>query len=97
MHVYHMYVARMRDASLRDEVVATLRRQGVEASVHFDPPLHEHEFYRDKYRRVPEPLRVTGQVARSVITLPLYTTMSQRSMDRVTATLATVLDSVTAR
>jgi dTDP-4-amino-4,6-dideoxygalactose transaminase len=91
LHAYHMYVVRVRDESIRDEVVTTLRLQGVDASVHFHPPVHEHSFYQGKYRAVPADLPITGHVARSVVTLPLYTTMSRQSVDRVTSSLADVL------
>jgi dTDP-4-amino-4,6-dideoxygalactose transaminase/glycosyltransferase involved in cell wall biosynthesis len=93
-HVYHMYVVRLRDASVRDETVALLRETGVEASVHFDPPVHRHAFYQDRYRIAGGDLSLTDDVAASVLTLPLYTTMSERSADRVVSSLARVLDTV---
>ncbi|MEU1626520.1 DegT/DnrJ/EryC1/StrS family aminotransferase [Streptomyces sp. NPDC020096] len=95
-HVYHMYVARLRDASVRDEAVARLRAMGVEASVHFDPPVHRHEFYRDRYRIAGGDLRLTDELSSSVVTLPLYTVMSERSVDRVVSSLAQVLDALRA-
>jgi dTDP-4-amino-4,6-dideoxygalactose transaminase len=92
LHSYHMYVARLRDGDIRDEVVTAMRAANVEASVHFDPPVHLQHFYRDKYRAMPDGLPITTAVARSVITLPLYTTMSRRSVDRVVDVLAKALD-----
>ncbi|MEU6394519.1 aminotransferase class I/II-fold pyridoxal phosphate-dependent enzyme [Streptomyces sp. NPDC046939] len=96
LHAYHMYVARVRDRAVRDHVVMAMRARGVDASVHFDPPVHEQEFYRGHHRLVPDPLRVTGEVADTVLTLPLYTTMSDRSVDRVAESLARALDTAEA-
>ena len=90
-HVYHMYVVRLRDSGIRDEVVARLRSLGVEASVHFDPPVHQHVFYRDRFRQPDGGLPVTDAVAGSVVTLPLSTGMSRQTAHRVVAELTRVL------
>jgi dTDP-4-amino-4,6-dideoxygalactose transaminase len=96
-HVYHMYVVQLADRARRNEVVTQLRALGVEASVHFDPPVHAQAFYQQWYPAEPGRLPVTDRVAASVITLPLYTTMSGRSVDRVVDALTRVLDRQEAR
>ncbi|MGW8375224.1 DegT/DnrJ/EryC1/StrS family aminotransferase [Streptomyces sp. ODS28] len=96
-HVYHMYVVRLRDGSVRDEVVAAVRARGVESSVHFDPPVHRHAYYRERYPVLPGALPVTDAVASEVVTLPLYTGMPEAAVERVVETLARALDEAGAR
>jgi dTDP-4-amino-4,6-dideoxygalactose transaminase len=96
-HVYHMYVARLRDASVRNEAVARLRETGIEASVHFDPPVHRHDFYRSRYPIPAAGLDITDAVANSVVTLPLSTVMPQSQVRRVVAGLVRVLDELGAK
>ncbi|MBU6415114.1 DegT/DnrJ/EryC1/StrS family aminotransferase, partial [Patescibacteria group bacterium] len=69
-HVYQMYTVQVPE-KIRDEIVFALRKRGIGASVHFDPPVHLQPQYRSKkFRRVPLP--VTESVSKSIITLPMY-------------------------
>ena len=45
-HVYQMYTV-LVDPARRDQVLRFLRRRGVGASVHFDPPVHLQPLYRE--------------------------------------------------
>ncbi|GGK75446.1 DegT/DnrJ/EryC1/StrS family aminotransferase [Mangrovihabitans endophyticus] len=82
-HVYHMYVVRLAVTAARDELVARLRARGVEASVHFDPPVHRHAYYRDRCPAADGALPNTDAASAGVVTLPLYTTMPPGSVRRV--------------
>jgi dTDP-4-amino-4,6-dideoxygalactose transaminase len=69
----------------RDEVIARLKAVGVETRAYFYPPVHEQNFFREYSDR---PLLRTESMARRVITLPFYTTITEREMDYVVDALA---------
>lgn len=77
-HVYQMYTVLTDDDVERDALVYALRRRGIGASVHFDPPVHRQPRY-DTDRDLPG----TELVAANVLTLPLYPGMTDRDADRV--------------
>ena len=64
----------------RDQVLKSLRDNGVYASVHFAPPVHLQPPYRSLKRG---PLEVTEHVASEIITLPMYAGMKLSDVDRV--------------
>lgn len=79
-HVYQMFVVRV-PAHRRNRIVRACRAAGVEASVHFDPPVHLQTFYRKRYGRVSLP--ITEKLAKEVITLPIFPTMTAAEVSRV--------------
>ena len=66
------------DLAIRDDLLKYLNEKGVGASVHFDPPVHLQPPYVDLPKG---PLGVTESVALSLITLPLYPTLSVDNVD----------------
>jgi len=66
---------------IRDALLAHLRAQNIEASVHFDPPVHQQEPYKDIHQATP--LTNTNLVSASLITLPIFPGMSKDQVDRV--------------
>lgn len=89
-HVYQMYVVRVKDESIdRDALVRVLREAGVEASVHFDPPLHQTRAYRD----VPCPvgMEVTESWSRTVVTLPMSAAHTLQEIETVAWSLRAAL------
>lgn len=71
-HVYQMYTVETA-AETRDAVVEAMRRDGIEASVHFDPPITRHPAYRhDPQASLP----TVDRLARTLVTLPLYPSMT---------------------
>lgn len=80
-HVYQMYTVQV-DPANRDTLVHEMRRNGVEASVHFDPPVHLQQYYQEHY---PDhrPLPNTEILAKSLMTLPLYPDLTRQEIDRV--------------
>ncbi len=65
-HSYQMYPIKVKE-QIRDRVLIHLNECGVEASAHFDPPVH----WQTAYRREGFSLPVTEKLARSTITLPI--------------------------
>lgn len=75
-HVYQMYVIRCLDPDRRDALVHAIRARGVEASVHFDPPVHLQPYYVERRGGRRGLLPVTERLAESVITLPIHPGMT---------------------
>ena len=80
MHsVYHLYVVR---SPRRDELVETLRSQGIEAGVHYPLPLHLQPAYAF-LRHQPGSFPVAEAAAEQVLSLPLFPEMTSEQQDRV--------------
>ena len=58
--------------------VSLNKRNGIEASVHFDPPVHLQSFYRNG-----DKLPVTEDVCRKVVTLPMFPGMKQEELNYI--------------
>lgn len=91
-HAWHLYVIRLtRDAPLgRDALIAELARRGVGTSVHFIP-LHRQPYWRDTYDLSPSRFPVAEACYPNMLTLPLYTKMSDADQGRVIQCLAELL------
>jgi len=80
VHSWQMFTILVPEA-LRDRLIHYLRSHGVEASVHFDPPIHEQSVYRNIKQG--ETLETTRKVAKSLITLPLFPNMESDEVDMI--------------
>jgi perosamine synthetase len=90
---WHLYAVRVRPEQLkihRDEVIELLRTRGVGTSVHF-LPLHSHSYYRETFEYRPEQFPVASAAAEALISLPLYTRMSDDDVDCVAERLKGIL------
>lgn len=77
--VYHLYVVR---TPRRDELVAALHDEGIEAGVHYPLPLHLQPAYQFLgYTRGTFP--VAEAAAEQVLSLPLFPEMTAEQQDRV--------------
>jgi len=83
-HAWHLYILRLHpDAPLsRDDFVAELARQGIGTSVHFTP-LHMLSQWRDSYGLRNEDFPVATDVFSQVVSLPLFSTMTDAQVGRV--------------
>jgi len=75
-HVYQMYTAKLKGVD-RGKFLAELRAQGIGASVHFDPPVHTQPYYAEQQGSGKLDLPVTTKVSGTIVTLPIYPTMSE--------------------
>ena len=94
MHAWHLYVVRIRPERLRvdrDALIEHLKAEGVGTAVHFIP-LHLHSFYRDAFGYRPEHFPVASAAAESILSLPLFTLMSDDDVRYVATTLRRILD-----
>ena len=67
-HVFQMYTVRILKG-FRNDFVEFLNKYGIEASVHFDPPLHQQKIYQ-KYKK--GNLKNTNLLSKQIATLPIY-------------------------
>jgi perosamine synthetase len=90
-HVYQMYTICV-DERIRDGLVAELRAAGVMATVHFDPPVHLQSFYRERANGICLP--ATERLARRILSLPIYPSMTGDDIAYVCETLDRCMDTL---
>ncbi len=84
-HAWHLYVVRLQPEVLtisRDEFIVAMKERGIGTSVHFIP-IHHHPYYRETYGWAPGDFPVADEAFETMLSLPLYTRMSEREVDRV--------------
>lgn len=84
-HVYQMYTVQTEEG-YRDNLVIFLRKNGIEASVHFDPPVHLQQFYKD-YIKKKTPLPNTEYLSKTIITLPMHSHLTHLQIDQIIQTI----------
>jgi len=86
VHAWHLFVVRLaRSAGIdRDALVQRLADKGVGTSVHY-VPLHRHPYWRDRYRLTPEMFPVSEDAFQRMVSLPLYTLLTDEQQGRVIA------------
>jgi dTDP-4-amino-4,6-dideoxygalactose transaminase len=91
-HAWHLYVVRLRDGAGigRDALIDRLAERGIGTSVHFIP-LHRHPYWRDSYGLVPGDFPAAESAYARMLSLPLYTRMSDADQDRVVRALRELL------
>lgn len=87
-HSWHLYVVLLDDDCSvgRDEVIRRMQDDGIGVSVHY-VPLHRHPYWRDTYNLVPEQFGNSERLYGRMISLPLYTRMSEADQVRVATAL----------
>jgi len=92
-HAWHLYVLRLADGAKisRDALIEQLFAAGIGCSVHYIP-LHLQPYWRERYGLTPERFPHSQKAYERMLTLPLYTRMTdadvQRVIDAVRAALA---------
>lgn len=83
-HAWHLYVVRLTDGAhlSRDELIGGLSERGIGTSVHFIP-LHRQPFWRDSCALSVEQFPVAEASYHAMLTLPLYTKMTDADQTRV--------------
>jgi len=91
---WQLYVLRLnldRLAKGRDAFITELGDRGISASVHFIP-LHLHPYWRDTYALRPEQFPVASAEFERVVSLPIYSTLSEAEVERVIEAVGEMLD-----
>ena len=84
-HAWHLYAIRLRLDMLkinRAEFIEQLKAEGIGTSVHFIP-LHRQPYYRDRFGFRPVDYPVADDAYERLISLPLYTRMTEQDVDDV--------------
>ena len=91
-HAWHLYVIRLQDGSntMRDDVIQALSDRGIGTSVHY-VPLHRHPYWRDRYQLTPAMFPQADAAYQTMISIPLFTAMTDADQDRVIGALHEVL------
>ena len=91
-HSWHLFVIRVQDNSPvnRDELIQILSDQGIGSSVHY-VPLHRQPYWRDKYQLTTDMFPTTDKAYQAMLSIPLYTSMSDEQQDRVIKVLREAL------
>ncbi len=90
-HAWHLYPLRLNLARFRidrSQFIDELRARGIGTSVHFIP-LHLHPFYRERFGYRPEDFPVSFAEYQREVSLPIYSLMTDREIQKV---IAAVLD-----
>ena len=84
IHSWHLYVIRIRkNAKLsRDELIDFLSDTGIGTSVHYIP-LHRHPYWKNRYQLSNEMFPVADHIYKCMLSIPLYTAMTDQDQDLV--------------
>ena len=91
-HSWHLFVVRLRESIgiERNAVIEELSKRGIGTSVHYIP-LHRQPYWKETYSLSAEQFPVADQAYQSMISIPLYTKMSDADLDRVADALRDIL------
>jgi len=91
-HAWHLYVIRLADGAgvARDRFIEALFEAGIGCSVHYIP-LHLHPYWRDRYALKPEMFPHSQLAYERMVSLPLYTRMTDADVQRVAGAVRAVL------
>jgi dTDP-4-amino-4,6-dideoxygalactose transaminase len=86
MHAWHLYVLRLADGAGvdRNTFIERLFAAGIGASVHYIP-LHLHPYWRERYALEAAMFPASQHAYEHMVSLPLYTRMSDADVQRVVA------------
>jgi len=91
-HAWHLYVLRLADGATigRDALIEQLFAAGIGCSVHYIP-LHLQPYWRDRYALRPEQFPHSQRAYERMLSLPLYTRMTDGDVARVTGAVRRAL------
>jgi len=92
-HAWHLYPLRLNLAKLRmdrGQFIQELKLLNIGASVHFIP-LHLHPYYQQTYGYIPNDFPVAFQEYQRVVSLPIYSKMSDRDVEDVITAVTKVV------
>jgi dTDP-4-amino-4,6-dideoxygalactose transaminase len=92
VHAWHLFVVRLReDAGIaRDALIQALAEHRIGTSVHYIP-LHRHPYWRDRYGLTAGQFPHADRAYQAMLSLPLYTRMSEADQSHVIGTLRELL------
>lgn len=93
-HAWHLYILRLNLDQLeinRNQFILELKKRNIGTSVHFIP-LHIHPYYRETYGYQPEDFPVAYEQYQRVISLPIYSKMTDQDVHDVVDAVGEVVE-----
>lgn len=92
-HAWHLYPIRLNEEvnMSRDDFIIKMSEFDIGCSVHFIP-LHRHPVWRDGYSLTPEQFPNAEAAFQRIISIPLYTTMTENDQQRVISAVKHILN-----
>jgi len=93
IHAWHLYVIRLQLEQLRitrDQFINLMAERGIGTSVHFIP-LHLQPYWRNRYDFRPESFPAATAAFERVVSLPIYTRMTDSDVARVAEAVRAIL------
>ncbi|MEM7725447.1 MAG: DegT/DnrJ/EryC1/StrS family aminotransferase [Cyanobacteria bacterium P01_A01_bin.45] len=92
IHAWHLYVIRLDDSAKvdRNKFIEKMNLAGIGCSVHYIP-LHMHPYWRDTYNLSPEDFPEALDTYQRLISLPIYTKMTEADQERVVSAVRNIL------
>jgi len=92
IHAWHLFVIRINNEARisRDELVQFLSDRGIGSSVHY-VPLHRQPYWRDRYKLTNNMFEQADKAYLSMLSIPLYTSMTDEQQDRIIQALRDAL------
>jgi dTDP-4-amino-4,6-dideoxygalactose transaminase len=85
-HVFHQYTLRVIDVD-RDALAQHLNDNGIPCGVYYPIPLHSQKAYKDdRYNEAD--FKVTNQLVKEVISLPMHTELDDEQINFITETIS---------
>jgi len=84
-HVFHQYTLRLKGVD-RDALHKHLLDQGIANAIYYPVPLHKQKAYADD-RYQEEDFKVTNELVKTVISLPMHTEFEEEELQRITETV----------
>jgi dTDP-4-amino-4,6-dideoxygalactose transaminase len=83
-HIYHLYVIETRAPRHRDELLAYLNRNGIDAKCHYPIAIHQQEGYPwGKQARIAGPIPNSERNAACCVSLPMFPELTAEEVDYV--------------
>ena len=91
-HAWHLYALRLAEGAAieRDRFIERLFDAGIGCSVHYIP-LHLHPYWRERYALRPEQFPQAQKAYEHILSLPLYSRMSDADVQRVVDAVRSIL------
>ncbi|WP_435134603.1 DegT/DnrJ/EryC1/StrS family aminotransferase [Formosa sp. A9] len=89
-HVFHQYTLKVTGVD-RDALVKHLNENGIPCGVYYPIPLHKQKAYTDE-RYNEADFKVTNQLVKEVISLPMHTELDDEQIDFITTTIKTFIN-----
>jgi dTDP-4-amino-4,6-dideoxygalactose transaminase len=92
VHSWHLYVIRLADGAPvgRNDFIEKMADKGIGCSVHYIP-LHMHPYWRETYNLKPEQFPNATEKYNDIVSLPIYTKMTDDDIERVISAVKEVL------